>query len=576
MAHFDGTIELSETQTEFPDSTFSILKKNDFAAAYSFAFNGYRLALESGNELEIIKWIRRMGNIEKLRGNYEESLRHYLEALHRNENLNNVIGIKKCHNELGSLYHYMKNYDKALEHFEKSLSMTEDDLIDAMYLGIKSNIAHIYRLQQEYDKALKHYQESQKAYLEIGMENMAFTLYGDIGKLYHAMGDYEKALEAHLKCLEYRKKRNNRYGLSGSHVEIGALYYDMGLTQKAIGYSEKGLQFARGLSNKEHMLVAYWTLYKAHEKEGQFEKALNNLAMYAALNDSVLNKEKVRLISELEVKYSVDQKVNEIQLLRQEKELQQLKWKQKNYTLYAVVSVFILLALTGFVVLRQKQFKLKQQSSSLQQKLLRSQMNPHFIFNSLIAIQSFIYKNNMAGASKFLAVFSKLVRLILENSKDELISFNKELQTLTHYLEMQHLRFTEDFEYNITIDPKINQDALKIPPMLTQPFIENAIEHGLGHGKEKEKIDVRFLLENDRLLLEIEDNGIGYYQGKLNSVNKVDTHKSLAMEITRDRIALFNQRNHQKIEFGIEELTTQNEEVQGTKVTFSIPLNLLK
>ena len=446
------------------DSAFSILKKTDFIAALELANQQLLLSKEKGNYKEIVSWQRKVGLLNKQIGNYNNALECFISALKLNEQHKDTLRIRQSYNDLGSYHHYLKNYDKALKYFFRSLTLNNNKSNKNVLLSTQLKIGHVYRLQKKYDTALSYYRKSQQLAFELGKVDYALNIFGDIGKLYHSKGDYDKALTAHLKCLDHRIKRNNKYGLSGSNVEIAALYYDMGKLEKAILHATQGLQFASELGNIEHQKEAYWTLYQAQLSMKNYEQAIKHLASYTSLNDSLLNKEKIKQLTELEVKYSVEQKETAIELLLKEKELQQLKQQKKNYLISAIGLVTAIFILLAFVVFRNKQYQLKEQSMKLEHRLLRSQMNPHFIFNCLVAIQSFIYKKNLIGANKFLATFSRLVRLILENSREELISFDKEVKTLTHYLEMQQLRYTNDFEYNITVDQNINQDVLKIPP----------------------------------------------------------------------------------------------------------------
>lgn len=205
--------------------------------------------------------------------------------------------------------------------------------------------------------------------------------------------------------------------------------------------------------------------------------------------------------------------------------------------------VFLLIALAIIfkitfilVVIKLIRRKDKQRIIALEQRLLISQMNPHFVFNSLTAIQSYIFRNDPYQAGKYLANFSKLVRSILENSRLEQISIAKEVETITHYLELQALRFEGKFSYTIDIAQEIDQEHMFIPPMLAQPFIENAIEHGIIHISSKGLISIRFIHSEPFVLLEVEDNGIGIEKSTEFNVNKREEHKSLATRITQERI----------------------------------------
>ncbi len=246
---------------------------------------------------------------------------------------------------------------------------------------------------------------------------------------------------------------------------------------------------------------------------------------------------------------------------------------------------FILLELIGlisFIILiikyRENKIHEKMQYQLLEQKLLRSQMNPHFIFNSLSSIQSFIFENNPLEAGSYLSRFAELIRSILYNSREEYILLEKEVQTLKNYFDLQQLRYNHSFDYLIEIDPLIHSDLIQIPPMLAQPFIENAIEHGIKRIKKRGLITVSFKLDktNNTINLTISDNGIGLLASQKNKVKSPKSHKSLATVIAKERLSVLNKKaGKKKYSLRIETIIDSNKEVQGTKVIFIIPFKRL-
>lgn len=213
---------------------------------------------------------------------------------------------------------------------------------------------------------------------------------------------------------------------------------------------------------------------------------------------------------------------------------------------------------------------LKQRSSELEMQALRAQMNPHFIFNSLNSINMFILENNRLQASEYLSKFSKLIRLILQNSQEEFIPLEKELEALQLYMELESLRFENKFEYTINISGDIDVTVIKVPPLIIQPYVENAIWHGLIHKKEKGNLEVKVETNDKTLVYTITDNGIGRKKaGELKSKSAVK-QKSMGMRITADRIALLKQQNHTSIV--INDLILENGSSGGTQVRIEIPV----
>ncbi len=223
---------------------------------------------------------------------------------------------------------------------------------------------------------------------------------------------------------------------------------------------------------------------------------------------------------------------------------------------------------------RQNKFKTQKESLDIEQKLLQIQMNPHFIFNSLQAIQSFILTNKPEQSSSYLTSFSRLMRLILENSKQEFITLDKEITTLTYYLELQKLRFKNIFDYSISINHKIDKEFLVVPPMLLQPFIENAIEHGFKNITEKGELQFNINSKADYLILQIIDNGLGIEQSQKTKTNK--NHHSYALEIINKRIELLNTNLKQPISLSVEDISIKDINKKGTEITIQIPFINLK
>lgn len=214
----------------------------------------------------------------------------------------------------------------------------------------------------------------------------------------------------------------------------------------------------------------------------------------------------------------------------------------------------------------------EEQIDNLKQRVLRSQMNPHFIFNSLTSIQSFVIRNDASMASKYLNSFARLIRLILESSRHDYISLKSEIDILTYYLEIQKMRFSDNFTYSFEIDEDLDLERIKIPPMLAQPFIENSIEHGIQHLDSIGELNIRFVKDDSRLMFELRDNGIGREASdKMNKENLFAT-KSLSTKITNDRLTSLNKYAKDLISYNIIDLKDEFNQSAGTQVIISIPI----
>ncbi|OXA71353.1 hypothetical protein B0A58_13805, partial [Flavobacterium branchiophilum NBRC 15030 = ATCC 35035] len=228
--------------------------------------------------------------------------------------------------------------------------------------------------------------------------------------------------------------------------------------------------------------------------------------------------------------------------------------------------LFIAFLINRYLVNQEKEKgKLKRKISDSEMQTLRSQMNPHFLFNSLNSINSFIVQQKSREASGYLTTFSKLMRNILENSRYESITLEKELNTLKMYLEIEAVRLDHQFDYEILIDKNIELENIKIPPLIIQPFAENAIWHGLNNKPNKGllKIEIQEMNEN-AITIAIIDDGIGRKAAALLKKEQLK-HKSYGIDITINRLQLVNSKNSYKITD-----LTENDEIKGTKVELQI------
>jgi sensor histidine kinase YesM len=291
-------------------------------------------------------------------------------------------------------------------------------------------------------------------------------------------------------------------------------------------------------------------------------------------------------------KFAANQYLQKIELLNNEKLISQQKLKiqdqrLKNESLIrniliAFVIVVILLSLlllrNGLLKRRNEKLKneniyreLQHKTSEMEMQALRAQMNPHFIFNCLNSINRFIMKNESHAASDYLTQFSRLIRLVLSNSKKTWIPLEDEIEMLRLYLDMEKLRFQSAFNYDLYCGDEVDPSGISIPPLLLQPFVENAIWHGLMHKKENGLVSIAFNLENDILRCTIVDNGIGRFAAANAGSKSSQSHKSLGIQITRERLALINEGlDEVRTAFYIEDMTDKEGQACGTKVSLNI------
>jgi LytS/YehU family sensor histidine kinase len=222
---------------------------------------------------------------------------------------------------------------------------------------------------------------------------------------------------------------------------------------------------------------------------------------------------------------------------------------------------------------KEKQIaEIRQKATELEMQALRAQMNPHFIFNSLNSINRFILQNDRAQASEYLTKFSKLVRMILQNSQASLITLESELESLDLYLNLESLRFNYHFDYKITVPKDLDKEVLQVPPLILQPYVENAIWHGLMHKEEKGHLNIDISENDDHLFLKIRDDGVGREKAKAMASKSATKHKSMGLRITENRIAILQKNGSRESPVTIHDLVSDDGTAAGTEVIIKMPL----
>jgi LytS/YehU family sensor histidine kinase len=273
-------------------------------------------------------------------------------------------------------------------------------------------------------------------------------------------------------------------------------------------------------------------------------------------------------------------------VLDKDNKIKEVQLKQQSLVNKLLIGSIFVFTLLGFILFRNfslkrnndllenkgKQAELQQQAAELKMQTLRAQMNPHFIFNSLNSINRFILENNKSDSSRYLNKFSKLIRMILQNSQSSFIPLKSELESLELYIEMEMMRFDNHFSYKIIIPPELNISMLKVPPLILQPYVENAVWHGLMHKEEKGELVIEVLQKGKDLFLKITDNGIGRKQAERIASKSATKYKSMGLLITADRIAMMQSANGNESAVIIHDLVDANGDAAGTEVQIKIPI----
>ena len=507
--------------------------------------------------------IRAYGNISntyQLGGNFDLAIKYMTQTIDLLKKTNQTHTLGLAYGALGNIYLRMKNYNQALEFYllaEKNFK--DQNSID--YAINSMNIAIIYQHLENYDLAKKELDTSIQIFKKLSDNLYLARAYSTLSNIYLAEADTTSGLKYQQLSLAIYYKLNAHEDIIISLSEIGSIFIKQKKYQQAIDTLTKAYQIASNYNNIYQLEKLSDELKICYEKTNNISQALFYANKYIIYHDSIYDTKTSEELSKLRVKYNTEQKQHEIDLLKAQK---------SRFRLFFIFSTIIFLLSLLFFYLLFKHIKTKNlaKETEIRRKLLQMQMNPHFIFNSLIAIQNFILKNETNLAADYVADFAILMRKTLNNSRKDFILISDEIETLKLYINFQKIRFQNKFEYEIHIDDDIQPDETMILPMLIQPFVENSIEHGFKNINYKGILKIFFSLSEKNIKIVIEDNGIGINNTNNNADKKI-SHKSLSIEITRERLQILAKEKHIENFFRITDLS--EEDKQGTRVSITIP-----
>lgn len=376
---------------------------------------------------------------------------------------------------------------------------------------------------------------------------------GSISAIYAKKKDHVSEL-AYLDSVFYlAQPYKHDKAISGAYQSKSAHFRLKGQFDSAAKYADAAIPYFRRYNSPTLLASGLNTQYKAHKGAGDYKKALSAFEERTQINDSMLTLEKSKKINELEKKYNQ---------AKNEKTILELKQRQQLYLAFAVV-VLLAIAVAAFII-REKNLQQKQKILEAEQRLNRARINPHFFFNALASLQQYaLIKGEGAKLASSLSKFSHIMRDTLESTYKEYVPLEDEIAFLEHYLSLQEMRLDHRFTYAIETDSGLDISEVVVPPMIIQPFIENAIEHGFQQFDGKCYLSVFFRQQKNNLIITIEDNGTG-----LQEKSKTAQHISRATQIIKDRLYLLNTSRKTKANFSVK----NRQDTHGVQVVINLPL----
>ncbi|WP_452221860.1 histidine kinase [Lacinutrix salivirga] len=543
---------------------------------YDLAVSNYRISQQSykTNTIQL-----KLAKAYEANKNYQESITLYKRL--ESSDLSNYQQVE-LYEGLGDVYAKTKDYNASTKTYKKGLEIAKKHLITPKITDLTSKLGAIYNASGATEKAEDFYNSS----LDLASkENKKRAVIEKI-----KVADFQNSNQLYPKEIQLRKEavkeiedietdsiidNESTFTSQKQNYKIGNAYYLQRDYNEAIPYLEKSITEAK---KREDLVVekdAKRKLSEVYTASGDSDKALEVFKDYVATVDELYIKKEQEISQAARFSRDIANKQNRITSLEKDRQLNistfqlaQEKNKRQQLIIYSLIGGVLLLILTAYLMYKSiKQQKLANNLLAL--KSLRSQMNPHFIFNALNSVNSFIATNDERTANKYLSDFSKLMRSVLENSEQDFIPLEKEVELLELYTKLEHFRFQDKFDYSITVDEAIAVNDFKIPPMLLQPYIENAVWHGLRYKEEKGQLDIAITQKNkDEIAITITDNGIGREKSKALKTENQQKQNSKGMGNIKKRVAILNEMYKDKVDVFIDDYQLEGD--KGTKVVVTL------
>ena len=564
-----------------------------FEEAMEYSEKYYSAAIQKNDQDEIFNSLSGMFALNRQMGNYEKSFSYAQQLYDIAIKSKNKNWIASALWDLAELYKLIEDYPNALNYYRKvheiSGGETKEDRIRAdRDIWFNIELAEVFSLMHEFDSAWHYYD------LFKPVNNAYNRVYQvSTGQCYLLQGKFEQAEKNFQSGLEGHIKKKEVYEVMRTLLDLANVNLALNNSPAALRFGREGLDIALQTHVNQFIRDGYQILSEAFDRLHQTDSSNYFFRKYTVVKDVVLN-------DKTKGKFAAYNYELRISLMNNEKQIQQIQLQKETWLKNILIASIILIILLAIIFFRNLLLKrryegrlrelaenelhiqkleaekskavLLQQQSELEMKALRAQMNPHFIFNCLNSINRFIIGQDPERAADYLTKFAKLIRIVLEMSGKPFIPIKEELNCLKLYMDLEILRFEKPFIYEIHCH-EIDKTSVMIPSLLIQPFVENAIWHGLHSDEEREgKITINLELDNNMLHCEITDNGVGRLHSLHVKGNRSGTRKSLGIALTEHRLRLADPTHPEATGIIFQDLTDEAGKNTGTRIHIRIPV----
>ena len=583
--HIGSSLSLQNIGTAYDylgkiDSTLVYLKK------------AHHFAQLSKNKTSLAYVFTDLGYVYNNLGNNQLAIRYNLQALPLFEKIQDLEGLERTLFALGRIFDNQKDFKTSHTYYLKCLEIDRKTKNKERLGLVLTSLAATNFALKNFQKALSYNNEAFELSNHMHNEDFIAAAHKNYGDIYFEKNEIEKAKSHYLKAESIFKKIQSDIHLSKVQIKLATIFFHQNQLPKAKDYGLKAFELSKKTKLPSDQKNAAAILSQIFSNENDFQKAYKYKSISSDIGEKIYYDESKEIALKATYQYETEKKEAAIKALNQKNRITELESKKKTTTLYLVILFFTGIITTSYVLFSR--YKEKKKNEILQNQLtetekllaaekkvteselkaLKSQMNPHFIFNALNSIQmQFMYGDKII-ANEQLSNFTYLTRQILEVSGKKNIPISDEIELVTKYLELEKMRFQKDFTYLITVSENIDPDFHKIPPMLLQPLVENSIKHGLLHQKGNKKVSVHFDIDQEEtyLICTVIDNGIGREKSAEIKAKNYATHNSFSTQAIEQRLELLNKKLQLPKLITYTDVVNENHEIIGTQVVINIPL----
>jgi tetratricopeptide (TPR) repeat protein len=584
-------------------------RRNNFdtgAAYYKMAISHLKLAGDEIGEAELCTWLCERYST---RGEFDKGFEYCQRSMQLTQNVAKKNDGEDYYKWLvqrslinkANLYNTARDNEMALNYLRQGRFFHKAGA--AMTTDMSLDNGRVFQLLGNYDSSFYYLKkfEGLHGFWSGGQNIILGKIY--LSETYALTKRYDKALTLINECLDSLRnqqwnKLSNGYQLAKALSVAADLHHVQKDEKKALQLAKEGLALMINKEARPEIMNSYYLLSGIYHGLGKNDSAYGYLIKYIRLKDSIQNKQFYFRLNGYRRMVEDEKKQSQIGLLSRDNQIKAQQLKEEGLVRNFLIAGLVLFSLIGIFIFRtlilkrkneklrrehletdmkmqqlenlRNQSDLQRKATNLEMQALRAQMNPHFIFNCLSSINRFIIKNESKAASSYLTRFSRLIRMVLMNSQKPLILLEDELQMLRLYLDMERLRFKDAFDYRIGFLNTMEGDNIFIPPLLLQPFCENAIWHGLMHKESGGQLDIELSIQDDILCCGITDNGIGRQKAEEIKTKSAEKDKSLGLKITTERLALLNREKGVHTFYEIEDLFDDKGMPAGTRIHLKI------